>query len=69
MTVPLRRPSSDTAVIVAAALAGLAAIYKAGYRYAKAGIMLLALQLNSMKQERRTPGYATRWDDVPVARA
>ena len=23
----------------------------------------------SMKQERRTPGYTTNWDDIPVARA
>jgi DNA polymerase V len=119
MTVPLRRPSSDTAVIVAAALIGLAAIYKPGFRYAKAGIMLMELQpgsvqqgeldlegddardrgklmlaldglnqrygkgsvlmasaglgagkrLWSMKQERRTPGYTTRWADVPVVRA
>lgn len=23
----------------------------------------------SMKQERRTPGYTTRWEDMPVARA
>jgi DNA polymerase V len=119
MTVPLRRPSSDTAVIVAAALIGLAAIYKPGFKYAKAGIMLMELQpgsvqqgeldlegddardrdklmlaldglnqrygkgsvlmasaglgagrrLWSMKQERRTPGYTTRWEDVPVVRA
>jgi DNA polymerase V len=119
MTVPLRRPSADTAVIVAAALAGLAAIYLAGYRYAKAGIMLMELQSDSlrqgeldlegddardrgklmaamdglnqrygkgsilmaiaglagdkrawsMKQERRTPGYTTNWEDVPVARS
>jgi DNA polymerase V len=119
MTVPLRRPSSDTAVIVAAALIGLAAIYKPGFKYAKAGIMLMELQpcsvqqgeldlegddardrgkfmlaldgLNqrygkgsvlmasaglgagkrvwSMKQERRTPGYTTCWEDVPVVRA
>lgn len=23
----------------------------------------------SMKQERRTPGYTTRWEDIPVVRA
>jgi len=23
----------------------------------------------AMKQERRTPGYTTRWEDMPVARA
>ena len=99
--------------------AGLKHIYKAGFEYAKAGVMLLELQpdsiqqieldlegdrfkdrgklmsaldgLNqrygkgtvlmasagadgntrvwSMKQERRTPGYTTRWEDMPVARA
>ena len=118
---PLRRPSADTAFVVAAALAGLRAIYRLGFKYAKAGVMLLDLQsdnvqqgelalqlederivdrnrlmstldeLNnrygrgtvlmasaglagnrrawSMKQERRTPGYTTCWDDLVVARA
>ena len=116
-TVPLRRPSADTALIVNAALAGLGAIYKHGFKYAKAGVMLLDLQsdsvqqgeldlqdgdakdrgrlmsaldglnqrygrgtvlmasaglagderLWSMRQERRTPGYTTRWEDMPVA--
>jgi DNA polymerase V len=119
ITVPLRRPSADTVVIVAAVLAGLRTIYRPGYPYAKAGVMLLDLQplaqqqgeldleddrsedrtklmgaldsLNqrygrgtvlmasaglagdkrqwSMKQERRTPGYTTRWADIPVVRA
>ena len=120
-TVPLRRPSADTAAIVMAALAGLRAIYQPGFKYAKAGVMLMELQsdtvqqieldlqddveqeegrarlmttldgLNqrygcgtvvmasaglagdrrawSMKQERRTPGYTTCWEDMPVARA
>ncbi len=118
-TVPLRRPSADTAVIVQAALAGLKAIYQPGFNYAKAGVMMLDLQSNtvqqgeldlqadeakdrsrlmsaldgindrygrgtvlmasaglagdkrawSMKQERRTPGYTTRLEDMPVARA
>jgi DNA polymerase V len=99
---------------------GLRAIYQTGFKYAKAGIMLLELQpdkvqqieldlqdddeqedrgrlmttldtLNqrygrgtvlmasaglagdrrswSMKQERRTPGYTTCWQDMPVVRA
>ena len=118
-TVPLRRPSADTALIVGAALTGLRAIYRPDFKYAKAGVMLLDLQpdtvqqqeldlqgdgdkdkgklmsaldgLNlrygrgmvlmasaglagdkrawSMKQERRTPGYTTSWEDMPVARA
>jgi DNA polymerase V len=120
MVVPFRRPTSDTALIVAAALAGLRAIYRPGFKLAKAGMMLMELQsasvqlqaeldleeeddrdrgklmstldgLNqrygkgsvhmasagldgdkrawSMRQERRTPGYTTRWEDMPVARA
>jgi DNA polymerase V len=44
ITVPLRRPSADTAVIVAAALSGLKAIYRPGFKMAKAGVMLLELQ-------------------------
>ena len=118
-TVPLRRPSADSALIIDAALAGLRAIYRQGFKYAKAGVMLLELQedtvqqreldlqdgeakdrgklmstldglnhrygrgtvlmacaglagdkrLWAMKQERRTPGYTTRWEDMPVARA
>jgi DNA polymerase V len=118
-TVPLRRPSADTSLIVGAALAGLRAIYRQGFKYAKAGVMLLDLQSDTieqweldfqdedatdrgklmttldglnqrygqgtvlmasaglagdkrawaMKQERRTPGYTTCWEDMPVARA
>lgn len=120
MVVPFRRPTSDTAQIVSASLAGLKAIYRPGFKLAKAGVMLMELQsasvhlqseldldgdesrereklmstldgLNqrygkgavhmasaglegnkrmwSMKQERRTPGYTTCWEDMPVARA
>lgn len=123
IVVPLRRPSADTGAIVQAAVLGLQAIYRPGYKYAKAGVMLLDLQPDSvvqgeldlgdsdcadeladktrlmtaldtinqrfgkgtmkmasagldgdrrvwsMKQERRTPGYTTNWDDIPVARA
>jgi DNA polymerase V len=50
ITLPLRRPSADTAVIVAAALQGLRAIYKPGYQLAKAGVMLLELQANTVLQ-------------------
>ena len=49
-TVPLRRPSVDTAVIVSAALAGLRAIYRPGFKLAKAGVMLLDLQPDSVQQ-------------------
>ena len=119
ISVPLRRPSADTALLVGAALAGLRAIYQPGFKLAKAGVMLLDLQSDSvaqgelpleedetparnrlmmtldelnlrygrgtvlmasaglagdkrawaMKQERRTPGYTTCWNDLAVARA
>ncbi|MEN9905278.1 MAG: hypothetical protein RLZZ555_1843, partial [Pseudomonadota bacterium] len=52
ITVPLRLPSSDSLRIVAAALQGLERIYRAGHRYAKAGVMLLDLQPEgSLQQE------------------
>ncbi len=110
--------SKNTALIVDAALRGIRAIYKPGFRMAKAGVMLLDLVPASvqqgeldledelgrdrsrlmvaldavngrygkgtvrvgstglggkdrawtMRQERRTPEYTTRLQDVPVAR-
>ena len=51
ITVPLRRPSADTAQIVGAALAGLRAIYRPDYKMAKAGVMLLELQSDSVLQQ------------------
>ena len=122
IVVPLLRPSADTTLIVQAALDGLRCIYKPDFLYAKAGVMLLEIQpdtvqqsvldlepeqpgrsadkgrlmgaidvLNgrygrgtvllasaglegdrrrwAMKQERRTPQYTTRWEDMPVVRA
>jgi DNA polymerase V len=120
IVVPLRRPTADSSLIADAALTGLRSIYKPEFLYAKAGVMLMALQpasvhqgellldeepgerrdkgrlmgaldgLNrrygrgtvllgstglegdrrrwSMKQERRTPQYTTRWEDMPVVR-
>jgi DNA polymerase V len=50
IVVPLLRPSADTGVIVQAAVMGLQAIFKQGYKYAKAGVMLLDLQSNSIVQ-------------------
>lgn len=134
--IPLPEPCSDTHSITQAVTRGLNFIYKSGYNYAKAGVMLLDLQpasqhqnkLNleleldlyptdqlsasscadhlqndpdqlmqtmdainkrygrgalllassglggtrrvwSMKQERRTPQYTTRWQDIPTARS
>lgn len=118
ITVPLRKPSCDSAALTATAVRGLRAIFQPGFNYAKAGVMLLDLQtashdqgelafddpgadrthlmqtldtLNdrygrntvsiasggvagdkrrfSMKRERKTPEYTTRWSDMPVAHA
>ena len=43
IVVPLRKPTSDTALIAQAALMGLKKIYRPGYNLAKAGVMLLDL--------------------------
>jgi len=130
VSVPLVRPTSDTAVLVAAATAAVRAQFRAGFRYAKAGAVLSDLRpagreqgeldlfspaqteaavpadaarvklmsamdaLNhrfgrdsvrlgsqalasngaevrvwATKQERRSPRYTTRWDEMPVVRA
>lgn len=50
ITVPLRRPSCDTIKIAGAAVLGLDAIYKPEYLYAKAGVMLLDRQPDSLVQ-------------------
>ena len=50
ISVPLRRPSSDTGALVAAALAGLRAIFQPGFKLAKAGVMLLDLALDTLHQ-------------------
>jgi DNA polymerase V len=50
MVVPLRRPTSDSASIVQAAIQGLNLIYRPGFNYAKAGIMLLDLRPKGVAQ-------------------
>lgn len=44
ITIPLPSPTADTRSITQAALEGLETIYKAGYRYKKAGVMLLGIE-------------------------
>ena len=108
----LPRPTDSTRTLVAAAIRGLKAMVREGYRYRKAGVMLLDLipasqrqgdllvagesrpidatmdQINrrfernglclasglgdggwAMRRERLSPGYTTRWRELPVARA
>ncbi|MGE6212560.1 Y-family DNA polymerase [Comamonas aquatica] len=121
-TIQLHPPTSDTTVLVGAAVAGIRRIYETGYQLAKSGVMLLDLtsatnqvqgdllfdapaakrdhsklmeamdKINErygkatvhiastgrtqededgwrMKQERRTPRYTTKLDEIPIARA
>lgn len=44
IVVPLRRPTADTSLITQAAAAGVRAIFRPGYNFAKAGVLLLDLQ-------------------------
>ena len=50
VVVPLLRPAADTGAIVQAAVLGLRAIYRDGFKYAKAGVMLLELQPDTVRQ-------------------
>lgn len=50
LTVPMLSPTSDTLALVKAALFGLEQLYRPGYRYQKAGIMLLELDSARSRQ-------------------
>ena len=60
ITVPMGDATDDTLVLTSAALRGLAAIFRPGFRYKKAGVMLTLLSDKGARQ-------ATLFDD-PVAR-
>jgi len=127
ITVPLARPSADTRVVIQTAVRALSGMYRPGFNYLKAGVMLVDLQprhlqqgeldlfssepeqlskavnrdpsqhmgavdalnrrfgrgavtvasamhrmgrkTNAGRQERRSPRYTTRLDEIAVARA
>ena len=50
IVVPFRRPTADTAALVEGALMGLHAIYRTGYKFAKAGVMLMDLSDAAIEQ-------------------
>lgn len=50
MTIPLRRPTADTQLLVAAACEGMRRIYEPGFQLAKAGVMLLDLGASTFLQ-------------------
>ena len=47
---PLRRPTDDSVALVNAAVLGIEAIYRPGFNFAKAGVMLLDLQDGGVDQ-------------------
>ena len=50
IVVPLRSPTADTHLIAQAAIAGVRAIFRCGYNFAKAGVMLLDICDRSLEQ-------------------
>ena len=50
LTIELNRPSSSALDIVGAAICGLEVIFREGYRYAKAGVMLLDISPEGVEQ-------------------
>jgi DNA polymerase V len=50
IVVPLRRPTADTALIVAAAVRGMREIFMPGLNMAKAGVHLLDIQDGDLEQ-------------------
>ena len=59
-TFPLPAPSSHTATLIKVALASLKAIYRPGYRYQKAGVLLNGLVPENYEQLRLFRAPATR---------
>ncbi len=49
-TIALPTPTTDTVQLLKAALAGLESLYRPGYRYQKAGVMLMDLQRAGTRQ-------------------
>ena len=47
---PLRRTTADTGALASADVAGLKAIFRPGFNYAKAGVMLMDLQADTVSQ-------------------
>lgn len=56
LVVPLGQPTDDTSKLVHAALTGLKAIYRSGFKYKKSGLLLMGLQAKDTIQ-------ATLFDD------
>jgi len=59
VTVPLANPSNDTRMLVRAATYGLEAIYRPGYFYKKAGVILVGLSDGSVQQQTLFRSFGT----------
>jgi len=59
ITLPLLRPTADTATLVQAAVMGLQLIYQGGFAFAKAGVMLLDLRDEGFEQGELPLGLET----------
>ena len=69
VTVPLVRPTADTRAIIAAALNALQGMYRPGFNYAKAGVMLVELRPEG-QQQGELEFFGTGGEDVtPQGRA
>lgn len=67
VVVPLAVPAGDTLRLVEVALVGLARLYKPGFRYAKAGVMLLDLTDRAVEQADLFAGPAPRRERLMAA--
>lgn len=67
MVVPLRSPTSDTPALATAAAHALRMIYRPGFEYAKAGVMLLDLAPSSRVQLELAFDTSTDDGGVPAA--
>lgn len=69
-TLPLPQPSSDTRVLISAAVRTLRGIFKPGHPYVKAGVMLVDLQRHGQQQQAlelfaAEPGAGYGADEAP----
>lgn len=65
-TIPFTDPTDDTRVLTGAAIQGLISIYREGFQYKKAGVMLLGLVPNSIKQGSLFDTEATRQTSAAI---
>ena len=63
-TLRLDPPTGSTTAIVAAARRGLRLIYREGYAYAKAGVLLSGIDLPDAQQGRLFGAADSRWEHI-----